>query len=98
MVQGAPAPDLKDCNGNPRGYILFKKLSDVQFVLDHWAWVQANNSLRTLGLLQTGMYARRVWLHKVPIFVTVDDSAQWNSAKPRVHENMFEVLERPCYQ
>ena len=37
---------------------------------------QANNDLHTLGESKTGMYAYDVWLHRVPIVVTVDLSAQ----------------------
>ena len=97
-VQGAPTPDLKDYDRERHGYILFDNVNDMQFVLDHRALVQANNSLHTLGVSQTGMYAYRVWLHKVPIVMTVDDSAQWNSAEPWIRENMFELnLDGPCY-
>ena len=70
---GAPTPDLKDYDRERHGCILFDNVNDMQFVLDHRALLQANT--------QTGMYAYRVWLHKVPIVMTVDDSAQWNSTE-----------------
>ena len=87
-MQAAPTPDLKNYDRERPGYILFDNVNDMQFVLDPRALVQANNSLHTLGLSQTGMYAYHVWLHTVPIVMTVDDSAQWNSAEHWIHENM----------
>lgn len=98
-VQGASAPDLKEFEKGSHGYILFDNVNDMQFVLDHRALVQSNNSVHTLGQSQTGMYAYRVWLFKVPIVMTVDDSAVWNSDEPWIHENMFElILHGPCYE
>ncbi|CAE7197697.1 hypothetical protein AK812_SmicGene25801 [Symbiodinium microadriaticum] len=61
--------------GGSHGYILFDNVNDMQFVLDHRALAHSNNSVHTLGQSQTGMYAYRVWLFKVPIVMTVDDSA-----------------------
>lgn len=98
-VQGAPAPDLKEFDKESHGYILFDNVNDMQFVLDYRALVQSNNSVHTLGQSQTGMYAYRVWVYKVPIVMTVDDSAVWNSHEPWIRENMFElVLRGPCYE
>ncbi|CAE7524891.1 unnamed protein product [Symbiodinium necroappetens] len=76
--------------GGSHGYILFDNVNDMQFVLDHRALVQSNNSVHRLG---------RVWLFKVPTVVTVDDSAVWDSNEPWIHENMFElILHGPCYE
>ena len=74
-------------------------MNDMEFVLDHRALVQSNNSVHSLGQSQTAMYAYRVWLYKVLIIMTVDDSAVWNSDEPWIHENMFELILRgPCYE
>eukprot|EP00439_Symbiodinium_sp_Y106_P030316 s5009_g3.t1 len=79
-VQGAPAPDLTEFDKDSHGYILFN-VNDMQFVLDHRALVQSNNSVHTLGQSQAGMYAYRGWIYKVPIVMTVDDGAVWDSCE-----------------
>ena len=39
-----------------------------------------------------------VWLHRVPIVITVDLSATWNSNEEWVKENCMELfLEGPCW-
>ena len=40
----------------------------------------------------------KVWLWRVPIVVTVDDSATWNPREPWIDANCHDVyLDRPCY-
>ena len=80
MVQGAPAPDLKDYDRECHCYILFDNVSDMQFVLDRQVSVQGNDSIHTLGLVRTGIHEYRMWLHRVPIVAIVNASAQLNSA------------------
>ena len=62
-VQGAPAPDLKDFRREEHGFILFDNVNSMDFVLDHRALFQSNNSIHTLGISQTGIYSYRVWLY-----------------------------------
>ena len=44
------------------------------------------------------MYAYRVWLWGVPIVMTVDLQAKWNSDDGWIRENCLEVVfTEPCY-
>ena len=71
----------------------------MDFVLDHRALFQSNNSIHTLGISQTGIYSYRVWLYRVPIVVTVDESAIWDSTEPWLSQNLAEILlAGPCYE
>ena len=98
-VQGAPAPDLKEFKRETHGYVLFDNVNSMEFVLGHRALFQSNNSIHTLGLSQTGIYSYRVWLHRIPIVVTVDDSAVWDSTEAWLSQNIVEVvLDGPCYE
>jgi len=46
----------------------------------------------------TGMYAYRIWLWGVPIVLTVDLQAKWNSDDGWIRENCYEVVfTEPCY-
>ena len=90
-VQNAEAPDLKGFKHGVHTYILFDNVNDMQFVLDARALFQANNDFHTLGDSRTGMYAYQVWLWRVPMVVTMDETAELDSNEPWIRENMFEV-------
>ncbi|CAJ1441512.1 unnamed protein product [Effrenium voratum] len=97
-VQSAPAPDLKEFQREERGYILFDKVNHMDFVLNERALFQSNNDIHTLGSSRTGIYSYPVWLFQMPVVVTVDLSAEWNSSELWLADNMFEVfLESPCH-
>jgi hypothetical protein len=70
----------------------------MNFVLNYRALLQANNDIHVLGESKTGMYAYEVWIWRVPIVITVDMSASWDSEEPWVKENCYElVLRGPCW-
>ncbi|CAJ1441510.1 unnamed protein product [Effrenium voratum] len=97
-VQSAPAPDLKEFQREEHGYILFDNVNHMDFVLNERALFQSNNDIHTLGSSRTGIYSYPVWLFQMPLVVTVDLSAEWNSSELWLADNMFEVfLESPCY-
>ena len=97
-VQDAPAPDLAKYDAQKHGYLLFDNVNSHTFILDSRALLQANSDVHTLGVSRTFMYSYSVWLWKVPIVVTVDDSAEWDSTEPWIAENAIEVLlPGPCY-
>lgn len=91
-VQSALSPDLRAYNPDVHKYIVFDNVNDAKFILDYRAMFQANNDIHTLGDSKTGMYAYDVWLFQVPIVVTVDMSARWDSEEQWIKENCFEVL------
>ena len=90
-VQNAEVPDLKGFDRNTHSHIIFDNVNDMSFVLESRALFQANVDFHTLGESKTGMYSYKVWLWRIPLVVTIDDSAEWNSEEPWVKENMFEV-------
>ena len=97
-VQSAEAPDLKQYNREEHGYIVFDNVNHMDFVLNERALFQANNDLHTLAGSRTGMYAYSVWLFAVPLVVTVDLTAEWDSTEIWLADNMFELaLEGPCF-
>ena len=97
-VQSAAAPDLKAFSRETHDYILFDNVNDMDFVLSSRALFQANVDIHTLGESRTGMYAYKVWLWRIPLVVTVDDSATWNPREPWIHANCHDLyLDRPCY-
>ena len=91
-VQDAPAPDLAKYDAQKHGFLLFDNVNSHTFVLDSRALFQANSDVHTLGVSRTFMYSYSVWLWKVPIVVTVDDSAERDSTEPWIAENAMEVL------
>ena len=91
-VQDAPAPDLAKYDAQKHGFLLFDNVNSHTVVLDSRALFQANSDVHTLGVSRTFMYSYSVWLWKVPIVVTVDDSAEWDSTEPWITENAMEVL------
>ena len=97
-VQNAEAADLREYNEDDYGYILFDNVNDMEFILSQRALFQSNNDIHTLGQSKTGMYSYNVWLFRVPIVVTIDLSARWNSQEPWISENMQELyLHFPAY-
>ena len=74
------------------GYVLFDNVNSMEFVLDHRALFQSNNLIHTL--LQTGIYSYRVQLHRIPIVVTVDDSAVWDSTETWLSQNIVALATR----
>ena len=63
----------------------------MDFDLKERALFQANNDLHTLAGSRTGMYAYSVWLFAVPLVVTVDLTAEWDSTEIWLADNMFEL-------
>ncbi len=97
-VQNAGAPDLRGHDAAQHDLIVFDNINDQQFVLDQRALFQANNDVHTLGESRTGIYAYHVWLWRVPMVLTVDTSAVWDSQEPWLAANSFEVrLAGPCW-
>ena len=97
-VQSATAPDLKGFSRTTHDYILFDNVNSMDFVLASRALFQANVDVHTLAESRTGLYAYKVWLWRVPLVVTVDDSATWNPQEPWIQANCHDVyLDRPCY-
>ena len=98
-MQGAPAPDLKEFRREEQKIIVFDNINSMEFVLDHRALFQSNYSIHTLEITQTGIYSYRVWLYRVPIVVTVDESVIWDSSEPWLSQNLVEILlAGPCYE
>ena len=98
-VQSAVAPDLKGFCRRTHDYILFDNVNHMDFVLAHRALFQANVDFHTLGDSKTGMYAYKVWLWRIPIVVTVDDSATWKPDEPWIKANCIDIyLKRPCFR
>ena len=97
-VQDATSPDLRTFRREDHDLIIFDNVNDMSFVLDNRALMQANNDVHTLGESRTGVYSYKVWLWRVPIVITVDLSARWNSDEPWIKANCFPVfLHGPCY-
>ena len=97
-VQSSPAPNLKAFDWTFHRMIVFDHVNNLDFMLNWRALMQANNDMRILGDSSTGMYAYHVWLWKVPIVLTVDTQAVWDSENSWVKENCFEVVfDEPCY-
>jgi hypothetical protein len=97
-VQDAASPDLRDYDWTYHGMIVFDNVNDMDFVMKFRALLQANNDVHVLGSSATGMYSYRVWLWKVPVVLTVDTQAAWDSNNKWVKENCWEVtFAEPCY-
>ena len=89
-MQGAPAPDLKDFDGRSMD-------SFCSIILTAWILllVTVHCSKATpftpLGFSKPDLY-------RVPIVVTVDESAIWDSTEPWLSQNLAEILlAGPCY-
>ena len=77
---------------------MFDNVNDMDFILDYRAMFQAINDVHALGVSTTGMYKYDVWLWCVPLVVTVDMSATWDSDEEWVRDNCIEVLlQGPCW-
>ena len=93
------ALDLREYSCEKHDIIVLDNINDQKFVLDNRAVLQANNDIHTLGESRTGIYSYSVWLWRVPIVLTVDDRAKWDSEDAWVKENCFEVrLTGPSWQ
>ncbi len=74
------------------------QVNDMSFIMDNRALMQANADIHMLGESNTGMFAYYVWLWQVPIVVTIDLQAKWDSNDAWVSENCFEVrLDGPSW-
>ena len=91
-VQSALSPDLRTYDPSLHGYIVYDNVNNMDFILDYRAMFQANNDVHTLGDSKTGMYSYDVWLHQVPMVVTVDMSAKWDAKEAWVKDNCYEVV------
>ena len=97
-VQSAVAPDLRAYDADFHSYIVFDNVNDMQFVMDYRALFQANNDIHTLGESKTGVYSYEVWLWRVPIVITVDLSARWDTEDDWIKENCVDIfLSGPCW-
>ena len=98
-VQSATAPDLRNYEPEVHKYLVFDNVNDMAFVLNYRALFQANNDIHTLGESKTGCYSYDVWIHRVPIVITVDLSANWCPDEPWIRDNCFDVfLTGPSWQ
>ena len=79
---------------------LAERVGEVSsFLLNFRAMLQANNDEHILGSSATGVYSYRIWLWKVPIVLTVDLQAKWDSENGWVKENCVEVkFDAPVYE
>ena len=97
-VQNSTVPELRGFDWTYHRMIVFDNVNDDSFVLNWRALMQANNDMHVLGSSSTGMYAYRIWLWGVPIVMTVDLQAKWNSDDGWIRENCVEVVfNEPCY-
>lgn len=97
-VQSAESPDLKAYDPDFHPYLVFDNVNSMSFVMDYRAMFQANNDIHTLGESRTGMYSYEVWLWQVPIVITVDLSADWDTEDAWIKENCVDILlEGPCW-
>ena len=97
-VQSALAPDLRGYREDLHKFVVFDNVNNMDFILDYRAMFQSNNDVHALGVSQTGMYKYDVWLWCVPLVVTVDMSANWDSDELWVKDNCVEVmLQGPCW-
>ena len=83
--------NLREFSRESHDVIVLDNINDQKFVLDNRAVLQANNDIHTLAESKTGIYSYPVWLWRVPIVMTVDTRAKWNSEDPWVKENCIEV-------
>lgn len=98
-VQNAETPNLKGFSRKAHDLLLFDNVNDMKFVLDNRALIQANADIHTLGESRTGMYSYYVWLWRVPIVVTVDLQAPWDSNDGWVKENCLVIeLDGPSWE
>ena len=71
-VNGAGEPDLR---GFKRGFhqcVVLDQVNDLQFILNNRAVLQANAEDQHLGVTQSHNFSYEVWLHRIPIILTVD--------------------------
>ena len=91
-MQSAVAPDLRAYDAAQHSFIVFDNVNNTAFTLDHRAMFQSNNDVHSLGDSKTGMYKYDVWLHKVPLVVTVGMTAKWDSNEDWIRENCIVIF------
>ena len=97
-MQSAEAPDLKTYDPGLHTYVALGSETDMKFVMNYRALLQANNDIRTLGEAKKGMYSYEVHLWRIPIVIAVDMSARWNPNDLWIQEHCFDVLlTGPCW-
>ena len=58
-----------------------------------------NSDVHSLGQSKTGIYRYSVYIFAVPIIMTVDHSAEWDSSEPWLAENVELIdLYEPCFE
>lgn len=98
-VQSAEKAELQNYDRQSHGFLLFDNVNDMSFVLSQRALFQANPDFHRLGESQTNIFSYEVYLFRVPLVVTIDESAAWNDSEPWIRENQhLIVLHGPCYQ
>ena len=97
-VQSAEDPNLKGFSRSIHDMVLFDNVNDMKFIMDVRALVQANKDIHSLGESKTGCFAYAAWLWRIPIVVTVDLQAKWDSADGWAAENCIEIsLDGPSW-
>lgn len=97
-VQGATAAELQHYDRDSHGFILFDNCNSMSFVLSQRALFQANPDFHRLGQSQTNIFSYQVYLFRVPIVITIDESTDWDDDEPWIRENQHLVqLTGPCY-
>ena len=98
-VQDDSSADLRSYCRTRHGYIVFDNVNSMQFVLSQRALMQSNSDVHSLGQSKTGIYRYSVYIFAVPIIMTVDHSAEWDSSEPWLAENMELIdLYEPCFE
>jgi hypothetical protein len=98
-AQSATAPELREYDWTFHRCVIFDNVNTEEFVLNFRAMLKANNDEHILGSSATGIYSYRIWLWKVPIVLTVDLHAKWDSENSWIKENCVEVMfDAPVYE
>ena len=98
-VQNAQQAELQQFDRKTHGFILFDNCNDQSFVLTQRALFQANPDFHRLSQSQTNIFSYQVFLFRVPIVLTIDESAHWDDEEPWIAANQHLVeLPGPCYQ
>ena len=98
-MQDDSSADLRSYCRTRHGYIVFDNVNSMQFVLSQRALMQSNSDVHSLGQSKTGIYRYSVYIFAVPIIMTVDHSAEWDSSEPWLAENLELIdLYEPCFE
>ena len=71
-VNGAGEPDLREFKRGFHQAVVLDQVNDLQFILNNRAVLQANAEDQYLGVTQSHNFSYEVWLHRIPIILTVD--------------------------